>query len=160
MIKSRKGSMRTVRFTPIGWITSSVDAPIDEHWGGVVSRINLTPGFVGGLKGLAKFSHAIVVTYLHKSKYEPSRHLQRRPRGLRTMPIVGIFSQRAKDRPNPIGVTAVKIIAVGDDHLEVRGLDAIDTTPVLDIKPYFPEYDRVKNPTTPNWVKRLMKGYF
>lgn len=76
------------------------------------------------------------------------------------MPIVGIFSQRAKDRPNPIGVTAVKIVDVGDDYLEVRGLDAIDTTPVLDIKPYYPEYDRIKNPTTPNWVKRLMKGYF
>ena len=76
------------------------------------------------------------------------------------MPIVGIFSQRAKDRPNPIGITAVKIVDVGDDYLEVRGLDAINTTPVLDIKPYYPEYDRIKNPATPNWVKRLMKGYF
>jgi len=152
--------MRSIHVAPIGRVTSSVDATVDEHWGRVVSRIELKPEFVGGLKGLDGFSHAIVVTYLHKAKYESSRHLQRRPRGLRTMPIVGIFSQRAKDRPNPIGITAVKIVDVGDDYLEVRGLDAINTTPVLDIKPYYPEYDRIKNPATPNWVKRLMKGYF
>lgn len=152
--------MRAIRVDPIGRITSSVNATVDEHWGRVVSRIELKPEFVGGLKGLDGFSHAIIVTYLHKANYESSRHLQRRPRGLRTMPIVGIFSQRAKDRPNPIGVTAVKIVDVGDDYLEVRGLDAINSTPVLDIKPYYPEYDRIKSPTTPLWVKRLMKGYF
>src|SRR5512135_3239661 len=108
--------MRTIRIAPIGWITSSVHATVDENWGKVLSRIVLKPEFVGGLKGLDGFSHAIVVTYLHKAKYESSRHLQRRPRGLRTMPIVGIFSQRAKDRPNSIGVTAVKIVEVGEDY--------------------------------------------
>ncbi len=76
------------------------------------------------------------------------------------MPEVGILSQRAKDRPNPIGVTAVEIVKVVEDCLEVKGLDAIDGTPVLDIKPYFPQYDRVASPAVPAWVDELMKDYF
>ena len=73
------------------------------------------------------------------------------------MPKVGIFSQRAKDRPNPIGVTAVKIISVGDGYIEVKGLDAINETPVLDIKPYYPHYDKIDSPNVPEWVYKLME---
>lgn len=73
---------------------------------------------------------------------------------------VGIFSQRAKDRLNPVGVTAVKIIRVGDDYLDVRGLDAVDGTPVLDIKPYYPQYDKMEACIVPEWVDRLMENYF
>jgi len=76
------------------------------------------------------------------------------------MPEVGILSQRAKNRPNPIGVTAVEIVHVEADVLEVRGLDAIDGTPVLDIKPYYPVYDRIAGAAVPEWVDELMKGYF
>ena len=76
------------------------------------------------------------------------------------MPITGILSQRAKNRPNPIGVTAVEILKVGDDYLEVKGLDAINETPILDIKPYYPHYDKVNDAKVPEWVDRLMKGYF
>nr|NIV35109.1 tRNA (N6-threonylcarbamoyladenosine(37)-N6)-methyltransferase TrmO [Anaerolineae bacterium] len=97
---------------------------------------------------------------LHQARYEREKHLQRRPRNLATMPEVGILSQRAKNRPNPIGVTAVEIMDVGRDFLEVWGLDAIDGTPVLDIKPYYPHFDRVENPRVPEWVNRLMEGYF
>ena len=76
------------------------------------------------------------------------------------MPKVGILSQRAKNKPNPIGVTAVRIVGVGADDLEVQGLDAINGTPVLDIKPYYPHYDRIDTPKVPEWVDRLMVGYF
>ncbi len=76
------------------------------------------------------------------------------------MPKVGILSQRAKNRPNPIGITSVKIIGVGHDHLEIQGLDAINGTPVLDIKPYYPQFDRVDSPRVPEWVNRLMESYF
>jgi len=110
--------------------------------------------------GLENFSHAIIVTYLHQANYEKEKHLQRRPRNLETMPKVGIFSQRAKDRPNPIGITAVEIISVGDDYLEIKGLDAINETPILDIKPYYPHYDKIDSPKVPEWVDRLMKNYF
>ena len=150
----------TITLTPIGRVESPVEEPVDENWGKVRSRIVLLPEYAGGLDGLNEFSHAIIVTYLHKAKYEQSKHLKRRPRGLESMPLLGIFSQRAKDRPNPIGITAVKITGVGNDYLEVQGLDAINGTPVLDIKPYYPQYDRVGNPQMPEWVAELMKRYF
>jgi len=152
--------MKPIPFIAIGRVSSPVTEKTDENWGGVVSRILLEPEFSGGLLGLKDFSHAIVVTYLHEARYERERHLQRRPRGLAEMPKVGIFSQRAKDRPNPIGITAVKIMEVGDSCLEVQGLDAVDGTPVLDIKPYVPQFDRVEKPVVPEWTDRLMKGYF
>lgn len=76
------------------------------------------------------------------------------------MPKVGIFSQRAKNRPNPIGVTTVEIVSVNDKELVVKGLDVINNTPVLDIKPYYPHYDKKDNNRVPEWVDRLMSGYF
>ena len=73
--------------------------------------------------------------------------------------MVGIFSQRAKDRPSPIGVTSCEIVRIEGGILSVRGLDAINGTPVLDIKPYYPVYDQ-KAAQTPAWVDVLMKEYF
>ena len=75
------------------------------------------------------------------------------------MPLVGIFSQRGKDRPNQIGMTSVRIVSVDGAALIVKGLDAIDGTPVLDIKPYYPVYDK-KDAKVPEWVDRLMAHYF
>lgn len=153
-------NMEEIKLTPIGFVSSPVTEQINENWGQVTSRILLQPEYIGALSGLGDFSHAIIITYLHQAHYEKEKHLQRRPRGLQSMPKVGIFSQRAKYRPNPIGVTAVKIISVGDSYVEVQGLDAINETPVLDIKPYYPHYDRVDSPKVPEWVNRLMEKYF
>jgi len=149
-----------ITIKPIGFVESSVTEMVDENWGSVSSRIKLLSEYEGSLIGLEDFSHAIVITYLHRAKYIPSKHLQRRPRGLKSMPTVGIFSQRVKDRPNPIGITSVEILSVGRDSLDVRGLDAIDGTPVIDIKPYFPHFDSVEKARIPEWVGRLMKNYF
>ncbi len=152
--------MKKIELRPIGYVSSPVTEKVDENWGGVISRILLKPEYAGALLGLEDFSHAVIVTYLHQAHYEKEKHLQRRPRGLKSMPTVGIFSQRVKDRPNPIGITAVKIISVGDDYLEVQGLDAINDTPVLDIKPYYPQFDRIEDSIVPEWVNRLMEKYF
>ena len=152
--------MKEIKLTPIGFVSSPITKQTDENWGRIISRIVLQPGYIGALYGLEEFSHAIIITYLHQAKYEKEKHLQRRPRGLESMPKIGIFSQRAKDRPNPIGITAVKIVNVGDNYLEVQGLDAIDHTPVLDIKPYYPHYDKIDASEVPEWVNRLMENYF
>jgi tRNA-Thr(GGU) m(6)t(6)A37 methyltransferase TsaA len=152
--------MDDITLRPIGTVSSPVTERTDQDWGEIRSRIVLETEFAGGLPGLEGFSHAIVVTYLHQARYKREKHLRRRPRNLATMPEVGIFVQRAKNRPNPIGVTAVEIVDVSHDYLEVRGLDAIDGTPVLDIKPYYPHFDRVEAPRVPEWVDRLMEGYF
>ena len=149
-----------IQMAPIGFVESPATDCVDENWGSVTARINLLSEYRGSLTGLEDFSHALIVTYLHRAQYIPSKHLQRRPRGMDSMPEVGLFSQRVKDRPNPIGVTAVEILEIGDDYLQVLGLDAVDETPVIDIKPYFPHFDRVKTPRVPEWVDRLMENYF
>lgn len=145
---------------PIARVSSPVTDPTDGGWGDVTSRVEMMPGFEAGIAGLEQFSHLVVVTFLHQASFEPARHLVRRPRGLPSMPAVGIFAQRAKDRPNPIGITAVRILAVTGNAVTVRGLDAIDGTPVLDLKPYYPAYDLVVDASVPEWVTRLMEGYF
>ena len=152
--------MDDIPLRPIGLVSCPVTTRTDENWGEVRSRIILYSEFAGGLLGLEVFSHAIVVTYLHHARFERDKHLRRRPRDLDSMPETGIFAQRAKNRPNPIGVTAVEILDVGHDYLEVRGLDAIDDTPVLDVKPYYPHFDRIEAPVIPEWVDGLMEGYF
>ncbi len=149
-----------ITLEPIGFVSSPVTERTDESWGQVISRIVLKQEYSSGLLGLESFSHAIILTYLHEAKYDPSKHLRRRPRGLPHMPEVGIFSQRAKNRPNPIGSTTVAIIEVGIDYIEVKGLDVINDTPVLDIKPYYSQYDRIDAPSVPEWVNELMVNYF
>ena len=99
--------------------------------------------------------------YLSKwQKFIKEKHLMRRPQEREDMPIVGIFSQRAKDRPNAIGITSVKIISVRQNIINVQGLDAIDETPILDIKPYYPVFDMKENTIVPKWVDILMENYF
>jgi tRNA-Thr(GGU) m(6)t(6)A37 methyltransferase TsaA len=145
---------------PIGEVKSSATEPADENWGKVVSEIHLAEALTPGLQGLEQFSHLIIVFYMHQATFHPSTDLIRRPRGRADMPQVGIFSQRAKHRPNPIGITAVQLLGVDGKVLRVKGLDAIDGTPVLDIKPYVPIFDRVDRATVPTWMERLMEGYF
>ena len=147
----------TVR--PIGTVKNHVTDRKDTAWGEDVSDVILDRAYIGGLKGLEDFSHAIIVFLLDQARFAPEKHLQRRPQNRDDMPLVGIFSQRGKNRPNRIGMTSVEIVAVTDDTLVVKGLDAVDGTPVLDIKPYYPAYDR-KDATVPEWVDRLMEHYF
>lgn len=143
----------------IGSVVSPVKEPVDENWGEVVSEIVLEKKYADGLIGLHDFSHAVITYFMHLATDKNRVKITRRPQGRDDMPFVGIFSQRAKRRPNPVGVTAVKIIKVENNVLKVQNLDAIDGTPVLDIKPYYPR-DRVENPIIPEWVYRLMSNYY
>lgn len=152
--------MNMITMTPIGYVQNNIHEKGDEGWGKVESVINLDPVYKGGLTGLADFSHAMIITFLHEADFNPQVQLVRRPRGLPEMPLIGIFSQRNKDRPNAIGVTTVRILSVMEDNLTVSGLDAIDGTPVLDIKPYFPKFDCRENAINPDWVEQIMEKYF
>ncbi len=144
---------------PIGYVKNEVTQRKDTSWGEDTSTVVLNDEYKTGLTGLEDFSHAIIIFHLDKAKYEKEKHLQRRPQNRDDMPLVGIFSQRGKDRPNQIGMTSVEIISVTDGTLTVKGLDAIDGTPILDIKPYYPVYDK-KDAKVPEWVDRLMEHYF
>lgn len=148
------------KLNPIGIVNSPVKEGIDKNWGNVISEINLYEQFWGSGKGLEEFSHAIIIYYMHKSSFKISEDLIRRPQEREDMPLIGIFAQRAKHRPNPIGIASVEIISVSNNCIKVKGLDAIEETPVLDIKPYYPIYDLKEAAVTPEWVNNLMKGYF
>jgi len=149
-----------VTLHPVATVRSPIREGIDEGWGDVVSEIVFEPALAEGLCGIEDFSHVLVIFLMHESTFDAGSDLVRRPRGLAEMPEIGIFAQRAKHRPNPIGVTAVELVARDGNTLRVRGLDAIDGTPVLDVKPYVPAFDRVEDARVPAWMQTLMRGYF
>lgn len=149
-----------INIEPIGYVKSDVKLQTDKHWGKIQSQIIIDKELVDGLIGLSLFSHIIVVYHLNEARFIKEKHLIRRPQGREDMPMVGIFAQRAKDRPNHIGITAVKLCSITDNIITVEGLDSINNTPVLDIKPYYPKYDLKNDSSVPDWVNVLMKEYF
>ena len=134
--------MQEIIMKPIGYVENNVLNKKDVSWGENISKIILEKEYYTGLSGLEEFTHAIIICYLDKATYKREEHLQRRPQNRDDMPLVGIFSQRGKDRPNKIGMTSVQIVAVDEESLVIKGLDAINGTAVLDIKPYYPVYDK------------------
>ena len=145
---------------PIGIVRSPITEPVEEKWGDVVSEIHIDETFVPGLQGIASWSHVVVVYHMHEATFDLKQDLVSRPRNRDDMPDVGVFAQRTRTRPNAIGVAAAEVLKVEDAVLTVRRLDAIDGTPVLDIKPYASVYDTVSEPLIPIWFIRLMQGYF
>ena len=143
----------------------AVKCPVDEmsqgNWAAIDSEIHLNAEYAPGLQGLEGFSHVLVVFFLDRAQgFDLKKQLLRRPRGMEDLEALGVFAQRTKFRPNAIGVTAVKLLAIENNIVKVRGLDALDGTPVLDIKPYMPPFDRVDDVTMPPWVARFLEGYF
>lgn len=149
-----------MQWEPIGTVVSPVREGVDAGWGGVLAEVHVRSDLAGGLRGLAEFSHAVILFYMHEATFDLSRDLARRPRERADLPLTGIFAQRAKHRPNPIGLTAVEIVSVDGAVLRVRGLDAIDGSPVLDIKPYVPAFDRREGARVPAWMTGILEGYF
>jgi tRNA-Thr(GGU) m(6)t(6)A37 methyltransferase TsaA len=150
-----------VTFNPIGVVRNDVDKMSVGNYAQAESRIEINPEFVPGLQGLADFSHVVVVFHLDRiPPFDKEKQLLRNPRGMEHLAPVGVFAQRTKFRPNPIGVTPVKLVSIQGNTLIVTGLDAMDGTPVLDVKPYIPEFDGVENSKQADWVPAMLKGYF
>lgn len=152
--------MSSIALRIIGVVNNGRASTADAGWGALESEIVLAPEFAPGLTGLSAFSHALVIFFMEHDPDGEAPAVMRRPRGRADMPHVGVFAQRGRMRPNPLGVTAVEVVSVAEDRLRVRGLDAIHGTPVLDLKPYVPDFDRVCSPRVPEWMDTLMKGYF
>lgn len=145
---------------PVGVVRSSRTEPEDDQWDSEVSRIEMLPAFGGqALLGLADFSHCIVVYVFDRASWDESK-MSRHPRGNKDWPEVGIFAQRAKDRPNRLGVTVCRIESVEGSVVHVAGLDAIDGTPVVDIKPWMAEFGPRGDVAQPSWSTELMKDYW
>jgi tRNA (adenine37-N6)-methyltransferase len=119
---------------PIGVVSAPVRDMAFTDWEGVVSEIHLDPEWTGGLLGLSECSRLTVVFYLSAASFDPERDMVRHPRDRADLPLRGVFATRTQYRPNPIGVTDVDLLGVEGSVLTVKGLDALDGTPVLDIK--------------------------
>ncbi len=146
---------------PIGRVRSARSDAADTGWGDVVSTIVLEPGFdASALRGLEEFSHVEVVFVFHQIPEGRICRGARRPRDDPRWPLVGIFAQRGSVRPNRIGVTRAEIMTVRGTELDVRGLDAIDGTPVLDLKPWLREFGPRGDVRQPEWCGEVMEGYF
>jgi tRNA-Thr(GGU) m(6)t(6)A37 methyltransferase TsaA len=107
------------------------------------------------LDGIEGFSHILVLYWPHLVP-EKRRKLQKvHPMGRKDIPRQGIFATCSPARPNPVLVTAVRLLERNGNVLRVQGLEAVDGSPVVDIKPYNPRYYRVENPIVPEWMKKL-----
>jgi len=150
-----------ITLQPIGIVRNSRQEIEDDHWGGIVSEIVLDESLSEeNLWGIEEFSHAEVIFYFHQVDDEKIVTGARHPRNNPAWPRVGIFAQRGKNRPNRIGLAAVRIISREGKVLRVEGLDAIDGTPVLDIKPIMAEFLPRENIRQPEWSKELMREYW
>ena len=150
-----------IELTPIGYVCSSRVDPIDDAWDSVETRIELADGVdAAALDGLEDYSHVEVIFFFDQVAESAIEHCARHPRGNTDWPRVGIFAQRAKNRPNRLGTTIVELKAREGRVLHVLGLDAIDGTPVLDLKPVMVEFLPRTKVRQPAWTHELMREYW
>ena len=156
------GSDQAVVIEPIGHVSSPRTAPLDDDWESIIATIALDPDRFTpeALRGLDSFSHAEVVYLFDRVDPASIETSSRHPRGNRDWPLVGVFAQRAKSRPNRIGVSVCELLDVDQLTVTVRALDAIDGTPVLDLKPYMREFAPRGEVRQPRWSHELMAGYW
>jgi tRNA-Thr(GGU) m(6)t(6)A37 methyltransferase TsaA len=146
-------SSNKICLEPVGFVsTEAVDKEVRDR--NVVSRIVFREEYTEALEGVEEFSHLFVLFWLHEMSDEGKRILKVHPRGRGDMPLLGIFATRTPHRPNPIGLTRVKLLKIEGNVITVQGLDAYDGTPVLDIKP-FDSWDTTEDFRVPEWWKKL-----
>ena len=154
--------MQFISFQSIATVYNSRIEPTDDNWGHVVSEIKLAEDVsADGFRGIETFNFLEIVYHFHKLPDDRTIRWHRKPRGIEHFPEVGCFAQRHKNRPNPVGVCKCEYVRKEGKSIWVKGLDAINETPVIDIKPVFKEYTPNKiEILQPEWVSELMKNYW
>ncbi|MGD6831359.1 tRNA (N6-threonylcarbamoyladenosine(37)-N6)-methyltransferase TrmO [Sutcliffiella halmapala] len=146
---------------PIGIAKNDRVVIEDDNWAGIETRIILDDVFPpDALDGIEEFSHLEVLFHFHKVDEEKIIAGARHPRNDEMLPKVGIFAQRGKNRPNRIGLTTVKLLKREGRILVVAGMDCIDGTPVIDIKPVMKEFLPKEQVQQPAWVDEIMRNYW
>ncbi|MCC7076022.1 MAG: SAM-dependent methyltransferase [Acidimicrobiia bacterium] len=147
---------------PIGTVRATRTVAEDDGWDAVGSEIVLDPAVLtpDATLGLDAFSHVEVVYLFDRVVEADVCHGARYPRGRRDWPLTGILAQRGRDRPNRIGVTVCHLLSAGGLRLEVAGLDAIDGTPVLDVKPHMSGFAPRGEVREPAWAREIMSAYW
>jgi len=143
-------SLKKIEIKPLGFVKRALLGE-DVKDKSLVSRIVLKKGFTKALDGIDGFSHLFVIFWMHKVSDAERVALQVHPAGRSELPLVGVLADRGPIRPNPVGLTCVELLKREANVLWVRGLDALDGTPVLDIKPYGCPWDVVTNFKVPKW---------
>ena len=151
-----------ISLVPIGRVRGGRSEVIDDDWGGNRSTIDLDPQTFtpDALAGLGDFSHVEVIFFFDKVPEAKIETGARHPRGRQDWPMVGIFAQRGKNRPNRLGLCTCRVVGVQGLSLQVEGLDAIDGTPVLDIKPVMTGFLPRGEVREPAWAAEIMAGYW
>ena len=144
-----------MKIKAIGYARSRIKRHRYGGFKSAVTEIILNKKYEKALKGLKDYSHVIVLYWMNEA--EGIVRLEHRPQGNLKVPVVGIFATRCQWRPNCIGISAVPLISVNKNILKVKGLDIIDKPPIVDIKPYLPDYDKPAGKVKlPGWTKRLI----
>ncbi len=154
--------MKNIVLTSVGVVHSSRKNPEDDNWDAEKVYIELDPTQFSAesLAGLSDFSHAEILFYMDKVESVKVEKTARHPRGNLNWPKIGIFAQRGKNRPNQIGVTVCRILKIEGLLIYLEGLDAIDGSPVLDIKPWVEEFAPRGKVFQPKWISELMQKYW
>jgi tRNA-Thr(GGU) m(6)t(6)A37 methyltransferase TsaA len=154
--------MEVFQIEAVGRVRGGRRVPDDDDWETNQALIELDPGrfSVESLLGLEQFSHAEIVFVFDRVRPDEVTYDARHPRGRRDWPRVGIFAQRGKNRPSRIGVSVCRILQVDGLTLRVAGLDAVDGSPVLDIKPVMSGFQPRGRIVEPAWAIEIMKGYW
>lgn len=149
-----------INLKPVAIVTNKRDSPTDDYWGDTISEITLQAHIPeSAFNNIEEFSHLEIIYYF--DQVNPEKILfSGHPRGNPSWPDMGIFGQRKKDRPNQLGLCTVELIEHTGRTIKVKYLDAIDGTPVLDIKPVFKEFTPSATTRQPAWVADLMKDYW
>ena len=141
-----------IKLKAIGTVRNEIKQRDRHDTRDIISEIVLDPDLTEALDDLEDFSHIIVIYFMHQSRKPFPMKVHPKYRSEPTP--VGVFASRSPDRPNPLGKTIVKLLERHDNVLKVRGLDAMDGTPVIDIKPYIPGLDSVDDATVPQWMTK------
>ena len=142
-----------ITIKPLGQAKNKVQKPTLPGWKDVTTQIVIDKKFTKGLDGIEDYSHIIVVYWMDQEK---ECHLKHHLQGREDIPFVGIFACRCPQRPNRIAFSTVKLLSRKENVLKVRGLDILDSTPIIDIKPHTSQYDKVEKAKVPNWVSKLV----
>jgi tRNA (adenine37-N6)-methyltransferase len=143
----------TIIIKPLGQAKNEVSKPMLPGWKDVVTKISIEKKYTKGLDGIEAYSHVIIVYWMDKEK---ECHLKHHPQGRADVPYVGIFACRCPQRPSRIAMSTVELVGRINNSIIVKGLDIINGTPILDIKPYTPQYDKVGKSKVPKWISKLV----
>lgn len=150
-----------IELSPIGFVKNSRKEIEDDNWFEIISEIFLDDDIITeSLIGVEEFSHLQIIFYMDKVKDEKAKAKFRHPRNNTDLPKLGTFAQRNKSRPNKLGLTTVELIERIGRKIIVKNLDAINGTPILDIKPVMEEFQPKGEIIQPKWTKEIMKNYW